>query len=148
MIAELAQGIYDFFSGIFTNLFSFLGDLFSALFEGIKKVLDFLFEPILELIGSIFYFFEQLGYLIMAIINLFINLVTLFVSVMKGLFLTVIGLSYDGSSATLPDSYQKVFDNIQPALQIAQIDKLATLCLWALWVFFGVAIVKIIGSRG
>lgn len=148
MIRELAQYIFQFFLDAFGKLFAFLGFLFSGLFEGLKSLLVFLFEPILALIGSIFYFLYKVGVLILLLIQVIYKTVVFFVSIMKGLFVTLIGLSYNGKQAVIPARYQEVFDHLAPALQMAQMDKVATLCLWAVWVFIAVAAVKVIGSRG
>lgn len=148
MIREFAAYLFSFFGDAFGKLFSFLGSLFSGLLSGIKSILLAIFEPILQLIAAIFYFLYKLGSLIIAIIDLIFRLVYFFVYVMKGLFVTLIGLSYDGRSATIPARYQTVFDHAMPALEILQLDKLPTLLLFAVWVFIGISIIKIIGSRG
>lgn len=148
MIRELASGIYNFFSSAFGALFSFLGGLFSALFSGLKELLKFLFEPILALVGTIFYFLYKLGMVILKVIKLIYSLLIFFISTMQGLFVTLIGLSYNGVSAPVPARYQEVFNHVVPALQTAQLDKFAVLLLWAIWIFIGVAIVKIISARG
>lgn len=147
MIAAFASGIYQFFSDVFGKLFSFLGSIFSGLFEGLKSLLVFIFTPLLQVIATIFYFLYKLGTLILAVIDLIYRLVVFFISVMKGLFTTLFGLSYNGATAALPPRYQEVFDNIQPAFSILQLDKLSILLLWAVWVFVGVAVIKIIGAR-
>jgi len=147
MIAELASGIFQFFSGAFGKLFSFLGSILSALFGGLKDLLITLFTPIFQLIAAIFYFLYKVGLLLMTVIKLVFKFVYFFVYVMKGLLVTLIGLSYNGKTATLPARYQQVIDNIQPALDIIQLDKLATLCLWAIWIFIGIALIKIVGAR-
>lgn len=143
MIAELASGIYTFFSSAFGALFSFLSSLFSNLFEGIVA----LFTPVLQLVGAVFYFLYKLGVLLVLVIEILFRFVFFFVYVMKGLFVTLIGLSYNGKTAVLPHRYQEIVDNIQPALKMAQMDKIAVLCLWAVWVFIGIALIKVVGRR-
>lgn len=148
MIREFASYLFSFLGDAFGKLFGFLGGLFSGLLNGIKSVLLTIFEPILQLVAAIFYFLYKLGALIMAVIDLVFRMVFFFVYVMKGLFVTLIGLSYDGRSAAIPERYQTVFSNVQPALEILQIDKIPTILLFAVWVFIAVSIIKIIGSRG
>lgn len=148
MIAELASGIYDFFADFFTKLLSFLASCFSGLFEGIKSLLVFLFEPLLILIATIFYFLYKLGLLIIAVFKFLYSLVVIMFSVMKGLFVTLIGLTYNGTKVNLPPRYQEVVDNMQPAMELLQINKVAVICLWIVWIFVAVAIVRIVGARG
>lgn len=147
MIREFAAYLFQFFGDAFGKLFAFLGSLFSGLFEGLKSLLVFIFEPILALIGSIFYFLQKLGGLILLLIEVLWKFIVFFVSIMKGLFVTLIGLSYNGSAAVIPSRYQEVFNHLAPALQMAQMDKIATLCLWAVWIFIAIAAVKVIGAR-
>lgn len=148
MIRELAAGIYSFFSGLFSNLFAFLGQLLYGFFHGLVDFLVWLFTPVLQIVAAIFYFLYKLGSLILLVIEMVYRLVFFFVYVMKGLFVTLIGLSYSGKVAALPGRYQEVVDAIQPGLQIAQIDKLATLLLWAIWIFVGVACIKVVAAKG
>ncbi|MCM3593651.1 hypothetical protein M4D58_23805 [Brevibacillus borstelensis] len=147
MIAEWASGLYQFLMSAFGRLFTFLGELFSKLFDGLLNVLIGLFTPILQLIAAVFYFLYKVGLLLISIIEVLYRMVYFFVFVMKGLFVTLIGLSYNGQTAALPDRYQEVFTNVQPALQIMQMDKIAVLCLWAVWIFVAMALIKIVGSR-
>lgn len=148
MIRDFARYLFQFFGDAFGKLFAFLGSLFSGLFDGLKSLLVFIFEPILALLGSIFYFLYKIGILILLLIQLIYQTIVFFVSIMKGLFVTIIGMNYNGKQAALPARYQEVFEHLQPALQMAQIDKVATLCLWAVWIFIAVASVKVIGSKG
>lgn len=147
MIRELAAGIYSFFADAFGTLFAFLGSLFSTLFSGLKDLLVTLFSPVLSLIAAIFYFLYKLGMLLFLVIEILFRFVFFFVYVMKGLFLTLIGLSYNGQSAALPHRYQEVIDNVQPALQFVQIDKFAVLCQFAVWVFIALALIRVVGAR-
>lgn len=147
MIRELASGIFSFFGNAFSTLFSWLGWLFSNLFQGLVDLLVTLFSPILGLLGSIFYFLYKLGALILKIIELVYKFVFFFVYIMKGLFVTLIGLSYNGQAAVLPARYQDAVNHLQPALQIVQLDKIAVLCLFAVWIFVAVSIIKVVGSR-
>lgn len=147
MIREFAGYLFDLLSQGFTIVTNTIIEVFQKLFYALKELLFFLFTPILQLIGTIFYFLYKLGLLIVAVIELVFKLVFFFVYVMKGLFLTLIGLSYNGSSANIPPRYQEVFNHINPALDFFQLDKIAVLCLWAVWIFFGISIIKIIGAR-
>jgi hypothetical protein len=147
MIRQLAAGIYQFFGDLFGTLFSFLGGLFSALFEGLVNFLIWLLTPILQIIATIFYFLYKLGALLLLVIEFVFKLVFFFVYVMKGLFLTLIGLSYNGQAAVLPARYQEVVTNIQPAFEILQLNKISTLLLWGVWIFVAVACIKVVGDR-
>jgi len=147
MIRELANGIYSFFANAFGSLFSYLGSLFSRFFTGLTEFLTAFFNPVMQLIAAIFYFLYKVGLLLLLIIEIIFRFVFFFVYVMKGLFMTIIGLSYNGQAATLPPRYQEVIDNVQPALQIMQMDKIATLCLWAVWVFIAMALIRVVGAR-
>ncbi len=148
MIADFARYLFGLLGDAFGKLFDVLAYLFSGLFEGLKQFFLFLFEPILIICGTIFYFLYKLAVLVMLLIDTLWELVKFFVSVMHGFFSTIISLTYSGGAAQLPARYQTVFDHVQPAFGILQLNSLATLCLWAVWIFFAYAIIKIISSRG
>lgn len=147
MIREWASGLYTFLGDAFGTLFSYLVSLFTGLFGGLKDLLVTLFTPVLQLISAIFYFLYKLGLLIVDVIEILFRFVFFFVYVMKGLFLTLIGLSYNGRTAELPERYQTIIHNLQPALDFVQMDKIAVLCLWAVWVFVAIALIKVVGAR-
>jgi len=148
MIADFARYLFNLLGDAFGKLFDLLAWLFSALFEGLKEFFLFIFKPIFILCGTIFYFLYKLALLVMLLIETLYALVKFFISVMKGFFTTLISLTYSGTTAQLPARYQEVFDHARPAFSILQLDSLATLCLWAVWIFFAYAIIKIVSSRG
>lgn len=148
MIKEFARYLFQLLEQGFELLISMMVHMFSQLFTALKDLLVFLFTPLLQLIGTIFYFLYKLGVLIVAVIELVFKLVFFFAYVMKGLFVTLIGLSYNGAAARIPTRYQEVFNQLDPALDFFQLDKVAVLCMWAIWIFVGISIIKIIGARG
>lgn len=147
MIGDFLSAIFEFFSTLFSNLFSFFGELLGNFFEAIKTLLLTIFEPVLIVIGTIFYFIFKVGVVLLKVIDLLFNFVLLFLSVVKGLFKTLIGLSFSGGSANFPARYSDTFSKVQPAIEMLQINKLATLFLWAIWIFFAIALIKIVGTR-
>lgn len=149
MIKEFARYLFQVLENGFELLIATMMYMFSQLLMALKDLLVFLFTPLLQLIGTIFYFLYKLGVLIVAVIELVFKLVFFFAYVMKGLFLTLIGLNYSGAvAAKIPTRYQVVFNQLDPALDFFQLDKVAVLCLWAVWIFVAISVIKVIGARG
>lgn len=135
------------FKGIadgFGYLFGLLGDMALFLLQGIVKIL----QPILDLIGALFYFVFKLGVVLVKVINLVISVGRLLIGLIIGLFKTLSGFSFSGKSAIIPASYQSAFDHLRPLFQLLQLDKLAYIFIFSIWLFTATAAVRKIRNMG
>lgn len=126
----------------FGYLYDLLGRLFTFLLEGIGKLL----APLFDFFKMIFYFIYFLGVIIAKVVLLVFTIGKLLIGLVTGLFATLIGFGYSGSSGGLPGSYQAVFTQLQPTLNALQLDKVAYLFQFAIWLFTGFMAMKIIGN--
>jgi hypothetical protein len=126
----------------FGYLFGLLGKLGLWILEGIGKLL----APIFELIGAIFYFIYMLGVVLVKIILLVVGVGKLLLGVVAGLFMTIAGLSYSESAPVLPGSYQSAFDHLGGFIGGAQLDNVAYLLVFAIWLFTAFGAIRIIGA--
>lgn len=126
----------------FGYLFGFLGDMALWILNGLMKI----FQPIIDFIGAIFYFIFMLGVLLVKVLSLFLSVAKLCIGLLTGLFKTVAGLSFSGSAAAIPNSYQSTFDHLQPVFVTLQIDKIAYLLMFTVWVATAFTATKIIGN--
>lgn len=112
--------------------------------NGLTKLL----QPIFDLIYIVLEFIYYLGVIIVKIVLLVFTIGKLLVGLIAGLFSTIIGFSYTGSGAStaLPSSYLKVIDHIRPALAILQVDKIAYLLQFTLWLFTAFMAIRIAGN--
>lgn len=126
----------------FNWLFSFMATLFKKLMDG----LFWLLQPLFDLIGVIFDFIYYTGVVLVKIVVLVFTVGKLLVGLIAGLFKTIFGLGYTGSVTQLPASYQSVYTHIKPIMATLQMDKVAYLILFSIWIFTAFAAMKIIGN--
>lgn len=126
----------------FGYLYSLLIRLGSWLLEGLGKLL----APVLEFLGAIFYFLYKIGVVLAKVLHIVYAIAKLLIGLIQGLFSTLIGFSYTGRAATLPSSYQKVFTELQPTFQTLQLDKVAYLFQFGIWLFTAFMAIRIIGN--
>lgn len=126
----------------FGYLFGLLGDLGLFILSGLEK----LFKPVLDFLGAIFYFLFKLGLVLVKVISLVISLAKLLIGLGIGLFKTIAGLSFSGTPTVLPASYQGVFAHLQPVFAQLQLDKLAYIFIFAIWIGTVYTAIKIIGG--
>lgn len=128
------------------NGFKYLYDLLIKLGAWLLSGLYKLFQPIFDLIEIIFDFIYWIGVIIVKVVLLVFSIGKLLVGLVAGLFSTILGLNYTGASSALPDSYNSVYPHIQPALDMLQMDKIAYIVLFSLWLVTGFMAIKIIGN--
>jgi hypothetical protein len=128
----------------FGYLFGLIGDMALYILNGLLKLL----QPILDLVGGIFYFVYMLGVVLVKVLLLFVSIAKLLIGLLTGLFKTIVGFSYSGSSANIPSSYNETFSHLQSVFQTLQIDKIAYLLMVTVWIATAFAAVKIIGGNG
>jgi len=126
----------------FNYLWSFLKLLAWWILDGIA----FLLKPVFDLLAAIFYFLYKIGVVLVKIVEIVLALGRLLIGLCTGLFRTITGLSYTGRPAAIPASYQEVFDRIQPIFITLQLDKVAYLVQFAIWIMTAFAAIRIIGA--
>jgi hypothetical protein len=129
------------------NGFNYLMDLMIRLFSWLLSGLYKLLQPIFDLIYIILEFFYWIGVIIVKIVFLVFAVGRLLVGLITGLFSTILGLSYTGHGPTgMPNSYTAVNQHLSSILGALQLDKVAYLILFLLWIATGLTAMKIIGN--
>lgn len=126
----------------FRFLFAYLNTFGLWILQGLTKLI----QPILDFLGGIFYFIYNLGVLLVKVTMIVVGLAKLLIGIVTGLFKTFLGLSFTGRASVLPDSYQSVFDHLKPLLGVLQLDKVAYLFIFGIWIYTGWAAMRIIGN--
>lgn len=130
-------------SDAFGFLFGFLSDIGTWLLDGIMTI----FQPILDIIGAIFYLLYYLGLVLVKVLHLVFNVCKLLIGLIAGIFQTITGLSYTGTSNTIiPGKYTEAFSQIGNTMTMLQLDKVAYILIFGLWIFTAFAAIRIIGS--
>lgn len=133
------------FDGI-KKAFEYLYDLITTLFEWLLDGLTAIFKPIIDLVFGISYFIYSLGVLAVEILSLIGSVAKLAFGLIQGLFLTITGLSYQGTPATLPGSLGSAVNNLQPVFETLQFNKIGFVVIFSIWLFAALAATKIIQS--
>lgn len=131
------------FDGI-KKAFQFLYDLLITMFEWILNGIAAIFQPIIDLVIGIGYFIFMIGTVLVEILQLIGAVAKLAIGIVTGLFKTITGLSYSGSPANIPGTFDSVFDQMQPVLQALQFNKIGYVITFSIWVFTAIYAVRII----
>lgn len=146
MIANILNWFSGFFQNTFSVILKFLGDLFGYLFQGLINVLKAIFKPILILVAVIFYFIYKLGVLVITLFSVLLGIGKLLYSFVSGLFRTLAGLTW---TPTTPQhgSWSQPIRNVFDALSLYQLDKIAYVLLFAIWIMTAVAAIRILARE-
>lgn len=147
MIAAVLNWIGGFFTNLFSILLTFFKNLFSHLFNGLISVIKLIFKPILILVAIIFYFIYQLGVLVIKLVQVLVGIGKLIYSFVMGIIKTITGLVW---TPTSPDhgNWTGAISNVFAGLEHYQLDKLAYVLLFAIWIMTAVAALKVLSGRG
>lgn len=126
----------------FKWLYQLLIDLFTFLLGGLLKLL----QPIFDLLGIVFEFIYWIGVIIAKVVHLVFSIGKLLIGLITGLFKTILGLGYTGGGRGLPSSYTNVYEHIRPALNTLQLDKVAYILQFTLWILTALMAARIIGN--
>lgn len=126
----------------FNYLWGFLKDLGTYFLNAIAWLL----KPVFDLIGAVFYFVYKIGVVLLKVVEVVLSIGKLLIGIGSGLFKTITGLSYTGTPAVIPDSYNQVFTKLQPVFMTLQLDKVAYLIIFTIWIYTAFTAIKIIGD--
>lgn len=126
--------------------FGYLFDLIWRAFKWLLDGLSVLLSPVFELLAAIFYFVYMIGVILYKIVLIVLTIGKLLIGLLTGLFKTIFGLAPSSEVAVMPQAYHDVFAKLQPIFLTLQLDKVAYLLSFALWIFTAFVAVRIIGS--
>lgn len=126
--------------------FNYLFDLLASLFYKIMNGLLWMLQPVFDLIALIFSFVVWIGIIVGKIVLLVFALGKMLVGLIVGLFATITGFGYSGGKTNLPASYNDVYTHIKPFLATMQIDKVAYLLQFGIWLMTAFMALNLIGN--
>jgi phage-related protein len=147
MIASILNWISQFFQNLFTVSLNFIKDLFSSLFNGLIEALKAIFMPVLVLIAFIFYFIYKLGELLIVLFQVLLSVGKLIYSFVMGLFKTLAGFVWTPMTPS-HGSWSEPIREVFAALEPYQLNKIAYVLMFVIWIFTAVGVVKILSGRG
>ena len=140
-ISDIAQTILDFLY----NMMRWLGDLLSRLFQALINVLVNFFSVIYELIKGLLYLLYMIGVLAAKLFMLLLKLGQLAYSFTVG-FIRTLGSLFYSPGGSAGHGYSETMGKVSQLLKFMQVDVLAYILLFVIWVFTALAVFKILGS--
>ncbi|MGG5253527.1 hypothetical protein ACQYAD_08530 [Neobacillus sp. SM06] len=122
-----------------------LGQFIKNLFQGLIDLLVGFFKVIYALIDGLLYLLYKIGMLAVKLFELLFETAKLLWSLVVGFARTLASLSYSprGSSGT---GYSEMLGKLFANLSFLQIDVVAYILLFGLWIFTAVAAMKLLSS--
>ncbi len=155
LISSAVQAIGGFFQGLITSIgkmltaaLQWLGSLITTAFSALGNFISQLFAPLIYLVNGIIAFFTGVFTLIGLVFQLLVAVFHLLFSFADGLVSTLAGLSYSNGSPTLPSDVSSAFMQMQPIFKLLQLDNLAYVLHFAIWIFTAWSVVKMLGNFG
>lgn len=131
--------------GVIWDGLKWLGNFIKSLFQGLIDILVNFFKVIYDLIDGLLYFLYKCGVLLVKLFELLLNTAKLLWSLIVGFGRTLASLSYSprGSSGT---GYSEMLGKLFSNLSFLQIDVIAYILLFAIWIITAVAAMKLLSS--
>lgn len=147
MVGQIFNSITGFFQNLFAVVLSFLASLFGFLFNGLITVLKAIFKPILMLVAIVFYFIYKLAELFVTLFQVLLAIGKLLYSLVMGLFHTLAGFIWTPITPN-HGSWSGAINEVFIALAPYQLDKIAYVLMFAIWIMTAVAAIRILSGRG
>ncbi|MEE6209015.1 hypothetical protein U3A55_02435 [Salarchaeum sp. III] len=137
---------------LFGKVFSFFGDMFSwlgkqlrNLFQGLIDIIVGFFEVIYALIDSILYFIYNIGLIAVKLFQLIFEVLKLLWSLFEGLGRTIQSLTYTPQTSA-NNGYSEMIGKIFQVLEPLQINVVAYILLFGIWIGTAVSAIKLLSS--
>lgn len=147
MVAQILNWIGNFFKNLFGSTLTFFSNLFGFLFNGLVSVLKMIFKPILIVVAILFYFLYKLAELLITLLSVLLSIFKLLYSFIVGLFKTIGSLVWS-SAPPNHGSWSGPIREVFVALEPYQLDKVAYVISFIIWVMTAVAAIRILSARG
>jgi hypothetical protein len=145
---ELVGIIGDAFGSLFNVIWDglkWIGNFIKNLFQGLIDILVGFFKVIYDLIDGLLYFLYQCGVLIVKLFELLLQTAKLLWSLVVGFGKTLASLSYSPRSSS-GTGYSEMLGKLFSNLSYLQIDTIAYILLFLLWIFTAIAAMKLLSS--
>lgn len=147
MVGQVLRSIWGFFENLTSVVLGAISDLFGWLLDGLVTVLTNIFKPIFMLIAIIFYLLFKIAELFILLFQVLLAIGKLLYSLVQGLIVTIAGLKW---TPTTPDhgAWTHPISNAIKGLELYQLDKIAYILLFAIWIMTVIGALRIITGRG
>lgn len=143
----MIANVLKWFSSFFQNLFNAMLKGIGAFFQSVINVIKWIMQPIFIVIGIVFYFLYKIGEIIVALVMVIVGIGKLLYSLVMGLFNTIASLAWTSSAPPDHGSWSYSINQIFAGLEYYQLDKLAYVLSFGIWVTTAFLAIKILSSR-
>ena len=144
-VGSTIWGFFQWLGGLIWDAITWLGDLLIDLFYALLDLLISFFEVIYALIDGLLYFLFQIGLVAVKVFLLFFEVGKLIFSFFVGLGQTLASLNYSPSGGG-GHGYSEMIGNIFTALQPLQLNVVAYILLFIIWVFTAIQCIKLLSN--
>lgn len=141
-LSDAIQSVLD----MLYQAFKWLGELLARLVQSLIDVLVRFFEVIYDVIRGILYFVYKVGVLIAEFFGLIWDVVLLCWSFVVGIGNTFASVFFAPSTAGSGHGYSSLIGKIMSYLDVLQLDVIAYILLFGVWIFGAFGVINILGS--
>ncbi|WP_052410478.1 hypothetical protein [Paenibacillus durus] len=145
MIGQILRAGWTFLERMFKRMFEFFSTLFGHLFQTLFHFLKILLRPLFIVVALLLYLVYKIAELAITLISVFLALGKLLLAFIKGIFVTLTGFTYTPSTPS-NGQWTSIFNNVVGSLGPYQLDKIAYILLFCIWITTAFAAIRIIGS--
>lgn len=148
MLRSLFSFVFDSINNLFQLIYNFakwLGDLLQRLVQSLINVLIGFFQVIYDLIRCVLYLIYMIGVLAVKLFLVLWELAKLLYSFVVGLGRTVASLFYTPKQSG-GHGYSEMMGTIFSKMDALQLNVIAYILLFIIWVFVAITVVKIVGT--
>lgn len=152
LLSKFLKFIADMFKAAFESLFDFLktlfkwiGDLLAGLFQILIDVLVSFFEVIYDLLRGLLYLLYMIGVLAVKLFQVIFELASLLWAFVVGFVKTLGSLFYVQKSSS-GHGYSQMMGEVASNLNVLQLDTVAYILLFLIWVMTALGVIAVIGS--
>ncbi|MFC4323688.1 hypothetical protein [Litchfieldia salsa] len=144
-VGDVIWDAIKWIGGVLWDVIKWIGDLLAKLFQNLIDLLISFFEVIYALIDGLLYLLYNIGLIAVKIFLIFFEMAKLLVSLIVGLFKTLASLNYTQRTSS-NTGYSEILGNIFEAAQPLQINVIAYILMFILWIGTAVAAMKLLSS--
>lgn len=131
--------------GVIWNVIKWIGNLIRNLFQGFIDVIIDFFEVMYALVDGLLYFIFKIAILAVKLFQIFFEIAKLIWALITGLSNTLVSLSYTPQTSS-QTGYSEILGTLFSNLSYLQIDVIAYILLFIMWMTTAVSAIKLLSS--
>jgi len=144
-LGTLIWSAIEWVGGVLWDAIGWLGNLLGDFFQFLIDIIVGFFEVIYALIDGFFYFLYNVGLLAVKLFQVFFEVGRLIISFIQGIANTLQSIFYTPQSSS-GTGYSDILGNVFNALDVLQLNVIAYVLLFVIWIVTGFAVIRILGN--